>query len=225
MGWLDNLLKPWRDSKFSNVIFDPAKYSSIQHLVLISLKVIGHISVKDCVRSQPIHDIRHTLSYFVKPLNAKAISCILPSKRLQGGKTVYFDNESCEGNEELWGAMKDLIRDFIPSWLKHNHNAFSDEQLLKHIIHWEHKYWDPFLVREGSSFKRNKALIPLTRSTQPGPRRLNLHDKIDNEKFSKRYIVLQNFSLLWTIPWKLSWDCWVESGCLESCLSIPLSNI
>ena len=198
--WLNNLLKPWKDSKFNNIIFDPAKYSSIEHLVLTSLKVIDHINVKDCVRTQPKHDIRHTLSYFVKPLNAKAISCILPSKRLQGGKTVYFDNESCEGNEELWGAMKDLIDNFIPPWLKEENKVFSKEQLLQKIIDGEHKYWDPFLVREGSSFKQNKALIPLTRSTQPGPRRLNLHDKIDKEKFSKRYIVLQNFSLLWTIP-------------------------
>lgn len=191
--WLKRLIQPYKSSKFKDQV--ATTYTSMQHLVVTALKV-GDIAPQDCKRSCDVWDIRHTLSYIVTPLRPQEElpNRMLKTTQIIGNFTRYFGPEQCAENAVLWEAMQDFVDDVIPSWIvEFNDRGLSstisnEDDLVKMVQSSEHSFFDPFLVRKGSSFREHKSLVVLTRTKQPGPRRFNLHDTLPgSERFSKRF--------------------------------------
>lgn len=195
-----NLLKKYdKDGKPGKVLIRADDYKSIQQLVVTSMKVYD-VDPNDCTRDAPISSVQHTLSYVVQPhsglpvdedgvarkMKPDEIHYQVETKRF---RTKFFGKEECARFPDLLEMMQRFVRD-CPAFIKHlynNNQKWSkedlEEYLVKEITRHEHVFFDPFPVPNGSNYKDGKTVI--TRTKQPGPRRLNLHDRLGEPKYSK----------------------------------------
>lgn len=179
---LRNLLRRFISEKGRTKV---CEFSSVAEYVVKCLKV-GDIEPVECTRS-PAHDnmnnVRGVLSFFTQPLLVHN-QCIAPTQTIKSCRSTYYSPSSLPVG--LTSVLRDFVDTKIPAWIRDIHEKvhttpLSKETLIANISN-DFVWYDHFPVSlRGTNPLAGHDLI--TRTDNPGPRRLHLSVAIQEPKY------------------------------------------